>query len=90
MVAGKIDIVRMDVDEGHAAMAGDPLELALPDVDGFLAKQQEKRGILRQSVRKLDISGLWAPAGGCTWNGKMVCAPSGWGSKGSVSKVEAS
>ena len=47
----------MDVHKGHAAASGDPVEFALPEIDRFFAKEEEKSCVLREGVRKLDVTG---------------------------------
>jgi hypothetical protein len=56
-ISWKSDIVRMDIDQGHAGMARDPVEFGDPDLRGSLSQEQEEGGILGQRVGKFDVAG---------------------------------
>src|SRR5688572_14040616 len=52
----EVHIVRVDIDEGHSTMLGNPIELALPDLDRRLLHVEKQRRILWKRVRKLNIA----------------------------------
>src|SRR4051794_31738609 len=45
-LAVKTAIIRVNIQQGHAAMPSDPIELLKPDVGGALAEQEKEGGIL--------------------------------------------
>ncbi len=55
-VASEIHVVGVDVDENHAAMAGDPIGFTFPDPRIGFPQQQKDRRILWQRVRQLDVA----------------------------------
>ena len=50
------DVIRVDIDQHHAAVFGDPVDLAQPCFGRCFAEQQKERRILRQRVRQLDVA----------------------------------
>ena len=47
----------MNVNQRHAAMPGNPIQLALPNVKSPLLQEKEQGGILRQGVRQFNVAG---------------------------------
>ena len=79
----------MGDEQSHATMIGNPVQFLFPDVDIFFLHENKQQKILGKRIGEFDIS----PFDGPGWEPKRERSwphPSGWGSKGSVSKVEAS
>lgn len=57
-VAVETEIVRMRVEQDHAAVFGHPIELFPPEGVGALAEYEEESGVLGESVGKLDVTGV--------------------------------
>ena len=55
-IARKVNVVRMNIQQRHAAVPGDPVQLLDPDFGiGFL-EQQEQRGVLREGVGEFGVA----------------------------------
>ena len=77
----------MGVDQRHSAVLGNPIEFSTPYAGVGFAQNQKERRILRQCIGKLDVA---LSVGARNPKREDGGTSSGWGSKGSVSKVEAS
>src|SRR4051794_20388151 len=56
--AWKMDVIRMNIQQCHPAVAGDPIQLLNPDAGIRLLQQKEERGILRKSIGKFRIAAV--------------------------------
>ena len=50
-------VIRMDIDERHAAMANDPVEFLEPDIGVALAQQEKQGGVLRECIGEFHVAG---------------------------------
>src|SRR5208282_5133055 len=51
----KAHVIGVSVNQGHTPVFSDPIELPLPNINVALAKNDKKREVLDERVRKLDI-----------------------------------
>ena len=47
----------MDVQQGHTALADDPIEFLEPDVGMAFLEDEEEGGVLREGVGEFDVTG---------------------------------
>ena len=52
----KSHVVGMRVQQRHAPVLSDPIQLFLPDAIGLFPQQEKQGRILRQGIGKLDVS----------------------------------
>src|SRR6266508_1960400 len=52
----KAQIVRMNVNQCHPAVLGDPIEFSHPDFRRLLLQQHEEREVLRKSIGKFNVT----------------------------------
>ena len=53
----ELHVIWVDVDQGHAAVPGNPIQFAEPKIGGRLAEEEEEGVVLGEGVGQFDVAG---------------------------------